>query len=109
MGAEGEARGAERTGHMALCFATDATVRIVTAATAEDADWEVGVPLRSHWNRELHGMEEKVSCFAWVWQRLGGIKKGAPIALTVSSALPSAPCPGCSASGCLACESRKGT
>lgn len=75
MGAEGEARGAERTGHMALCFATDATVRIVTAATAEDADWDVGVPLRSHWNRELHGMEEKVSCFAWVWQRLGGSRR----------------------------------
>lgn len=59
MGAEGQARGAERTGHLALCFATDATARIVTASAAEDADWKVGVPLGSRWSQELHGMEEK--------------------------------------------------
>lgn len=59
MGAAGEARGAERPGHMALCFATDATAGVVTASAAEDADWKVGVPPGSRWSQELHGMEEK--------------------------------------------------
>lgn len=49
-------RGVERSGcGSRLCFATDTTLGIVTAFTAEDADGEVGVSLPSllHWYRNV--------------------------------------------------------
>lgn len=101
-------RGVERSGcGSRLCFATDTTLGIVTAFTAEDADGEVGVSLPSllHW---YLCKEREVSSLAWAWERLG-IREGVPDALTAMSALLSSPCKGCSSVVCLICESRRGT
>lgn len=61
-----------RTAGSALCFAADATLKVATAVTAKNADWEVAVALCSFWDQELRGKEEgEMSCLAWTWERQG--------------------------------------